>query len=107
MSLNTLQTFKYPRVSGKKQNLEQSITETASSNIHSLIDNFEAYFPCQQAIELQSKLWIFNVFCEQHPPEHLGTNLKDDLCYQAFISRMKHAEFCVRALDGLGKDLKI
>jgi len=61
-----------PRVSGKKQNLEHRITETASSHMRSLIDNFEAYFPSQKATELQSKLWILNVFCEQHPPEHLG-----------------------------------
>jgi len=72
-----------------------------------VIDNFEAYFPSQQATELQSKLWIFNVFGERHPLEHLGANIKDDLCHQAFISRRKHAEFCARALDGLRKDLKI
>jgi len=56
---------------------------------------------------LLSKLWIFNVLCEQDPLEHLGTNLEDDLCHQAFISWMKHAELCVRALDGIRKDLTI
>jgi len=54
----------------KKQNLEQSITKTATSHIHSLIDNFEVYFPSQQDTELQSKPWILNIFGEQHPPEH-------------------------------------
>jgi len=44
--------------------------ETASTHIHSLIDNFEAYFPKQQAKELQSKLWILSLFGEQHPPGH-------------------------------------
>ena len=75
--------------------------------MHSLSDNFEAYFPRQQATELQSKLWILNTFGELHPPEHLGTNLKYDLCHQAFINRIKHAEFWVRAIDGLRKDLEI
>ena len=89
-----------PRVSGKKLNLEQSIIETASSHIHSLIDNFEAYIPKQQATKLQSKLWILSLFGEQHLPGHWGTNLKNDLCQLAFISRRKHAEFWVRALDG-------
>jgi len=37
----------------------------------------------------------------------LGTKLKDDLCHQGFIIIIKHAEFCVRALDGLRKDLEI
>ena len=53
---NPIDVWSCPRESGKKQNLEQSIIETASSHIHSLIDNFEAYFPKQQATELQSKL---------------------------------------------------
>jgi len=76
-----------PRVNGKKHNLEQSFTETASSLMHSLIDNFEAYFPRQQATDLQSNLCILKIFGEQHPPEHLGTNLQNHLCHQPFISR--------------------
>ena len=95
-----------PRASGKKQNLEQNIIETASSHLHSLIDNFEAYFPIQQATELQSNLWILSLFGEQHPPGHLGTNPKNGRCQQAFISRGKHAEFWVRALDGPRKTSK-
>ena len=55
---------------------------------------------------MQSKLWISNIFGEQHPPEHLGTNLKNDLCHQPFINRIKHAEFWVRVVDGLRKDLE-
>ena len=46
-----------------------------------------------------------NIFGEQNPPEHLGSNLKDDLCHHP-ISRIKHAEFWVRALDSLRKDLE-
>jgi len=48
---NPLNVRSCPRVSGKKQNLEQSIIETASSHMHSLTDNFEAYLPKQQATE--------------------------------------------------------
>jgi len=48
----------------------------------------------------------FNIFGEQNPPKHLGSNLKDDLCHYPFISRIKHAELWVRALDGLCKDLE-
>ena len=64
--------------------------------MNSLIDNLEAHYPRQQAKNLQSKLWISNIFGQQHPPEHLGSNLKDDLCHQPFIRRIKHAEFWVR-----------
>jgi len=92
-----------PHVSGKKQNLEQSIIETASPHLHSLIDNFEAYFPKQQATELQTKLRILSLFGEQHSPGHWGTNLKNDLCQQASISRGKHAESWVRALAKTSK----
>jgi len=56
---------------------------------------------------LQSKLWILKIFCEQHPPDHLGTNLKNDLCHRAFISHIKHAEFGVKALNVPHNDLKI
>jgi len=56
---------------------------------------------------LQSKLWILSLFGEQHPTGHWGTNLKNDLCQQAFISRGKHPEFWERALDGSRKDLEI
>jgi len=48
----------------------------------------------------------FQFFGEQHPPDHLGSNLKDDLCHHPIISRIKHAEFWVKALDGLRKDLE-
>jgi len=48
-----------------------------------------------------------NFFGKHQPPEHSGTNLNYNLCHQAFISRIKNAEFWVRALDGLRKDLKI
>jgi len=75
--------------------------------IHSLIDSFKAYFPRQQATDLQSKPRILNICGEQHPPEHLGTNLKNNLCHQAYISRIKHAEFCARTLDSLREDLEI
>jgi len=78
-----------------------------SSHIHSLIDNFEAYFSKQQATEIHSKLWILSLFGEQHAPGHWGTNLKNDLCQQAFLSRGIHAELWVRALDGSRKDLEI
>jgi len=39
----------------------------------------------------------------------LGTNLKNDLCQQAFISsgKLGNAEFWVKAVDGLRKDLEI
>jgi len=60
------------------------------------MDNFEAYFPKQQATELQSKLWILSPFGEQHPPGQWGTNLKNNVRQQAFISRGKHAEFWVK-----------
>jgi len=43
----------------------------------------------------------------QQKPDEWGTNLKNDLCQQAFISRGKHAESWVRALDGSRKDLEI
>jgi len=46
--------------------------------------------PQSAGYRFTTKLWIFNSFSEQHPPEHLGTNLKYDLCHQAFISPMKH-----------------
>ena len=36
-----------------------------------------------------------------------GHNLKYELCHQPFISRIKHAEFCVRDLDGPRKYLEI
>jgi len=78
-----------------------------SSHIHSLIDNFETHYLKQQATELQSKLWILSLFGEQHSQGHWGTNLKNDLCQQAFISRGKHSEPWVRALNGSGKDLEI
>jgi len=58
--------------------------------MHSLIGHFEAYYPTQQAKNLQSKLWILNIFGEQNPPEHLGSNLKDDLRHNPFISRIKN-----------------
>jgi len=74
--------------------------------MHSLINNFETYFPRQQAKDLQSKLWILNIFDKQHPPEHLGTNLKNDLCHQPFISRIKHTDVHVRALDSLRKNIE-
>jgi len=48
-----------------------------------------------------------SLFGEQHSPGYWGTNLKHDLCQQAFISRGKHAESWVRALDGSRKDLEI
>ena len=89
-----------------RNRIEQSITETANSHIHSLIDNFEAYYPRQQAKNLQSKLRILNIFGQQHPPEHLPVNLKDDLCHQLLFNRIKHVEFWVRALDGPRKDLE-
>jgi len=79
---------------------------TNGSHIHTLIDNFEAYIHRQEASYLQSKLWILNIFGRQHPPKHLGINLKNDPCHQPIISYIKHAEFCVRALDGLRKDLE-
>jgi len=60
------------RVDGNKQNLEQSVIETASTHLHSLIDNFEACFPKQQATELQTTLWISSLFSEQHPPRIFG-----------------------------------
>jgi len=43
--------------------------------------------------ELQRKLWILSLFGEQHPSGHWGTNLKNELCQQAFISRGKQAKF--------------
>jgi len=67
-------------------------------------DHFEAYYPRQQAKYLQSKLWILNIFGEQNPLEHLGSNLKDD--QHSFISRIKHTEFWERTLDGLRKYLE-
>jgi len=47
-----------------------------------------------------------NIYSEQHPPEDLGTNLKNDLRHQPLINRIKHAELWERALDGLRKDLE-
>jgi len=49
----------------------------------------------------------FRFFGEQHPPGHLSTYLENGLCQQAFFNRGKHAEFWVRALDGLYIDLAI
>jgi len=48
-----------------------------------------------------------SLFAEYDPPGHWSTNLKNDLCQEAFISRGKHAEFWVRALDGSRKDIEI
>jgi len=47
------------------------------------------------------------LFGEQHPQGHWGINLINALRQQAFISRGKHAELWVRALDGSRKDLEI
>ena len=90
-----------------EQNLEQRIIEGASSHVNILRDNFEAYFPSHQTAELKSKLWVLNPFGEKQPPGPLGQILKNDFCQQAFFNRGKHAEFCIRALDGAYKDLAI
>jgi len=49
----------------------------------------------------------FQCFLRTSSTGAFGTNLKNDLYHQAFITRVKHAELYVRALDGLRKDLKI
>jgi len=53
-SLKTLQTFMFTRKwEETEKNLVQNRYQTASSHMHCLIDNFEAYFPSQQATDLQ------------------------------------------------------
>jgi len=86
-SLKTLQTFMFTRKwEETEKNLVQNRYQTASSHMHCLIDNFEAYFPSQQATDLQWKLCMLNLFSEQHTLWHLGTNFKNDLCQEAFVA---------------------
>ena len=86
---NPTDVWPCPRISGSKQNLEQSIIETASSYIHSLIDNFEACFPKQQGTELKSKLWMSSLFSEQHPPRVFGHKSKKRPMPTSFYQQWK------------------
>jgi len=86
--------------------LEQSTTETASSHINSLIDNFEAYFPNQQAIKYIIKVVDCESIRQTSSTGALGHKSKRRPMLSTFISRIKHAEFWLTALDGLRKDLE-
>jgi len=81
----------YPHVSGKKQNLEQRIIETVRSHIHSLIDNFEAYFPKQQATELQAV--DFESFTQTASTKAFGHKPEKWPMSTSFINSGKHAKF--------------
>jgi len=48
----------------------------------------------------------FEYFWRTEATDHLGSNLKDDLCDQPFTSHIKHAEVRVRAFDGLRKEFR-
>jgi len=66
--------------------MEQSrLLSKQPAPVSSLTDNFEAYFPSQQATVLQAKLWILNPFGEQYPL-NICAHLKNDPCQQAFIN---------------------